>query len=105
MILVFIEYTEELDSFLQYLHKNELKLSEFNIVALSTAVQVVLLKRKIKYKNTLAYFGNESHRSCLLKSDSIVQFLNKELKVNSEIHIDGHKKWYIFFIRHDIHYT
>ncbi|MBT6047221.1 MAG: hypothetical protein HOG49_10395 [Candidatus Scalindua sp.] len=100
MILVFIEYTEELDSFLQYLHKNELKLSEFNIVALSTAVQVVLLKRKIKYKNTLAYFGNESHRSCLLKSDSIVQFLNKELKVNSDLRIDGYKEWYVFLIRH-----
>jgi hypothetical protein len=100
MKLVFIEYIDELNVFLQYLHENKLKLSEFNIVALSTAVQVVLLKRKIKYKNTLAYFSNESHRSCLLKSDSIVQFLNKELKVNSEIHIDGHKKWYIFLIRH-----
>jgi len=100
MKLVFIEYVDELDVFMQYLQANELELSEFDIVALSTAVQVVFMERELKYKNTLAYFGNRSHQSCLLKSDSIVQFLNNELRVNSDLRIDGHKKWYIFLIRH-----
>ena len=99
MKLVFIEFIDELNDFVQYLQTNELELSEFNIVALSTAVQAVLTERKIKYKNTLAYFSNKSHQSCLLKSDSIVQSLNKELKVNSDLHIEGHKNWYIFLIR------
>ena len=99
MKLVFVEYIDELDAFMQYLQANELELSEFDIVALSTAVQVALTERKIKYKNTLAYFSNKSHRSCLLKSDSIVQFLNRELKVNSDLHINGHKNWYVFLIR------
>ncbi len=100
MRLVFIEYLDELNVFLQYLHENELKLSEFKIIALSTSVQVELLKREIVYKNSLTYFNNESHRNCLLTSDSIVQFLNKELKVDSDLHIDGHKNWYVFLIRH-----
>ena len=100
MKLVFIEHIDELNVFLRYLHEKKLKLSEFNIVALSTRVQVVLIKRKIRFQNTLSYFKNESHRNCLLKSDSIVQFLNKELQVNGKLHIDGHKNWYIFLIRH-----
>ena len=100
MKLIFIEYIDELNAFMQYLQTNEIELSEFNVVALSAAVQVVLTERKIKYKNTLAYFSNKSHQSCLLKSDSIVQFLSKELKVNSDLHIVGHKNWYIFLIRH-----
>ena len=100
MKLIFIEYIDELNAFMQYLQANELELSEFDIVALSTAVQVVFMERELKYKNTLAYFGNRSHQSCLLKSDSIVQFLNNELRVNSDLRIDGHKKWYIFLIRH-----
>jgi hypothetical protein len=99
MKLVFIEYIDELNVFMQYLQANDLKLSEFKIIALSTGVQVVLMKRKIEFQNTLAYFNNESHRNCLLKSDSIVQFLNKGLQVNSELNIEGHKNWYIFLIR------
>jgi hypothetical protein len=100
MKLFFIEHIDELNVFLRYLHEKKLKLSEFNIVALSTRVQVVLIKRKIRFQNTLSYFKNESHRNCLLKSDSIVQFLNKELQVNGKLHIEGHKNWYIFLIRH-----
>ena len=100
MRLVFIEFVDELNAFMQYLHEKKIKSSEFNIVALSARAQVMLAKENIRFQNTLSYFNNESHKNCLLKSDSIVQFLNKELKVDSDLHIDGYKNWYIFLIRH-----
>lgn len=105
MRLIFVEFNNEVDFFLDYVKNNNLNVSDFHVVALSMETQIYLNERDIKFYNTLEFFNNESHKNCLLKSDSLVQFMEKNLDFkNNPEEINGYKDWYIFCIRHTVNY-
>ena len=105
MKLIFVEFNDEVDAFLNYAEKNNFNVLDFHLVALSLEAQIYLKEHNIKYYNTLKFFDNNSHKNCLLKSDSIVQFMEENIyfKNNPEV-INGYKNWYIFCIKHIVNY-
>ena len=71
MGIVLVEFKDEIDAFLKYVEEKRLNLSDFHIIALSLEAQIYLSELNIDFHNTLKFFSNESHKNCLLKSDSI----------------------------------
>lgn len=106
MGLVFVEFKDEIDAFLKYVDEKRLKLPDFHIVALSLEAQIYLRELNIDFHNTLKFFNNESHKSCLLKSGSIVQFMEENVRLkNNPEEINGYKDSYIFYVRHVVNYV
>mgnify|MGYP001197463625 FL=1 len=105
MKVAFIEFSEEIEPFLEHCRNTNLEIHDVKVIALSLRVQAALKRKSIPFENTLPFFNNLSHESCLLKSDEIVRSLERELNVTEIIEdIIFHKRWYIFLLRHFVNH-
>jgi len=103
--IIFVEFKNEIDILLKYVRGSKSKSSCIKIVALSLEAQIYLKELNVDFYNTLPFFTNESHENCLLKSDSIVQFMEDSIYFeNNPEDINGYKDFYIFNIRHVVNY-
>ena len=78
-MIIFVEFKNEIDILLEYVEHHTIELSDIQIVALSLETQIYLKELNIDFYNTLLFFNNESHKNCLLKSNSIVQFMEENI--------------------------
>ncbi len=87
--LVFLEFKDEAEAFLESGGGSGADLENSVFVALSLAVQVVLKQRGIPFQNTLPFFNNHSHARSLEQSEEWLQLveahLDMEEVLNKEI--------------------
>lgn len=79
MNTILLEFPDEADMFLAYCREQHLAPESFNIIALWPNVQVILRRQGIRYQNTRPYFGNDSHKRILLKSEEWLDALEESV--------------------------
>lgn len=80
MKIVLLEFIDEFELFNKYLNDNNLKLEYFEIVAIEPRLQTHLKKLGISYRDTLEYFGNESHKRIVVEVEKIMKYIRDNFK-------------------------
>jgi len=77
MKVVLIEFIDEYSSFCKFLQKNNMIIDDFTIVALELKLQAYLEKIGVRFKTTLDYFSNQSHKDIIIESERVMSHINK----------------------------
>ncbi len=84
--LVFVEFEDEANSFIdQHLERGG-GMKSTSIVAMSLVSQLPFKNRKIPYLNTLDFFGSDAHEQCLARSEEWLQLLESGLNARNILH-------------------
>ncbi len=89
MKVVIIEFIDEFQDLLRFIHKRSLKLEDFIIVALEPRLQAYLAKHSVSYKNTLLYFNNDSHRKIIIETEKIMENIRQYFVFNDTFGLKG----------------
>ncbi|MEP9411496.1 MAG: hypothetical protein HRF42_08835 [Candidatus Brocadia sp.] len=75
-----IEFVDEFEAFKTFLQKNNFNIVDFIIVALEPRLQAYLKKQGIRYRNTLPYFNNESHKKIIIETEKVMNYIHENFK-------------------------
>jgi len=78
MKVALLAFIDEYEAFLAYLREKELNVGDFVIVALEPKLQVYLTKLGIRYKNTLPYFNNDSHKRIIVETEKTMELIREK---------------------------
>ena len=75
-----IEFIDEFEAFTAFRRKNNFNIDDFIIVALEPRLQAYLKKQGIRYRNTLPYFNNESHKKIIIETEKVMNYIHENFK-------------------------
>lgn len=75
-----IEFVDEFEAFTAFLYKNNFNIDDFIIVALEPRLQAYLKKQGIRYRNTLPYFNNQSHKKIIIETEKVMNYIHENFK-------------------------
>lgn len=75
MKIAILEFISDFKALSSFVRDNNLKLSDFKIIALELKLQAYLSKRNIAFDNTLKYFDNDSHKKILLETENVLEHI------------------------------
>jgi len=105
MKLIFLEFTDEYECFLDYLDKNNLDIQEFTIIALEPKLQSFLKISGTNYLTTLPFFNKESHTQIISHSEQVMQFLASHYDfIDSNNLTNTYREEFLFWIRLIVNY-
>jgi len=78
--VVLLEFIAEFDVFHSFVQKNQMKINDFTIVALEPTLCAYLQKRGIPFRDTLAYFTNDSHKHIIFETEKVMKIVRAEFK-------------------------
>jgi len=97
MSLRIVEFVDEI--------KNLKHSNNENIIALNVCAQGFLKRKKIKFENSINFFGMDGHISILRESKKIMDILNQYINFKDKNNIslsynDGFKNYLLFYLRY-----
>jgi len=78
MKVALLEFIDEFETFSTYVHRNNLEVREFLIVAFEPKLQAYLKNQNIEFQNTLPYFTNDSHKRMINETEKVVEIVRTE---------------------------
>ncbi|MBU1165645.1 hypothetical protein KKF81_01755 [Candidatus Micrarchaeota archaeon] len=99
MKLLFVEFEDEAMAAIEHIQKTE-NISNLRIFALTLQAQIFLKKKNIPFETSMGYFDNASHEKCLLKSDSLMSFMEGSIQIPENSKVLVHNDSYIYYIRY-----
>jgi len=76
--IAFLEFEDEYDALVAYARGRGVCLDEIEIVAVGARLQCFLVKRNQRFRTTLPYFDNSSHREIILETEKVMEIIRKE---------------------------
>ncbi len=88
MKIVILEFIDEFKQFLKFTQKNNYKPEDFCIIAIEPRLQAYIKNCGLKYKTTLGYFNNDSHKKILVETEKIMKYIreNFHFEDNNKLH-------------------
>jgi hypothetical protein len=84
--VVFLEFEDEAEAFIETFAGKERELNHTRIVALSLPVQLALRTRGIPFLNSVSFFNNHSHARALEQSEEWLRLLESHLDSGKILH-------------------
>lgn len=95
-----IEFIDEYMAFLEFLGKGNGRLEDYVIVAIEPKLEAYLEANGVKYRNTLDYFGTESHKRILRGTEKVMEHIRRDFSFRDSCGLKGcYEKEFAHYVR------